>query len=87
MRYSCQTIIPRPPPLSVMIAAALAQAILDALLAQRGRRGSHVVDAILDDFIANKDSALNSARFMNGPACSANSLRKPSSTVINGDLR
>ena len=34
----------------------------------RGRRGSHVVDAILDDFIANKDSALKSARFMNGPA-------------------
>ena len=34
----------------------------------RGRRGSHVVDAILDDFIANKDSALKSARFINGPA-------------------
>ncbi len=34
----------------------------------RGRRGSHVVDAILDDFIANKDSALESARFINGPA-------------------
>ena len=26
------------------------------------------MDAILDDFIANKDSALKSARFMNGPA-------------------
>ena len=34
----------------------------------RGRRGSHVVDAILDDFIANKDSALKSARFINGAA-------------------
>ena len=34
----------------------------------RGRRGSHVVDAILDDFIANKDSALKSARYVNGPA-------------------
>ena len=34
----------------------------------RGRRGSHVVDAILDDFIANKDSALKGARFMNGAA-------------------
>ena len=34
----------------------------------RGRRGSHVVDAILDDFIANKDSALQGARFMNGAA-------------------
>jgi hypothetical protein len=26
------------------------------------------VDAILDDFIANKDSALKSARYVNGPA-------------------
>ena len=26
------------------------------------------MDAILDDFIANKDSALESARFINGPA-------------------
>jgi hypothetical protein len=34
----------------------------------RGRRGSHVVDAILDDFIANKDSALKNARYVNGPA-------------------
>ena len=34
----------------------------------RGRRGSHVVDAILDDFIANKDSALERVRFINGPA-------------------
>ena len=34
----------------------------------QGRRGSHVVDAILDDFIANKDSALKGARFMNGAA-------------------
>ncbi len=34
----------------------------------RGRRGRHVVDAILDDFIANKNSALNSARCVNGPA-------------------
>ena len=34
----------------------------------RGRRGSHVVDAILDDFIANKDSALKTARFINGAA-------------------
>ncbi len=34
----------------------------------RGRRGSHVVDAILDDFIANKDSALSRARSFNGAA-------------------
>ena len=33
----------------------------------RGRRVSHVVDAILDDFIDNKDGALKSARFINGP--------------------
>ncbi len=26
------------------------------------------MDAILDDFIANKDGALKSARFINGPA-------------------
>ena len=26
------------------------------------------MDAILDDFIANKDSALKSARYVNGPA-------------------
>jgi hypothetical protein len=34
----------------------------------RGRRGSHVVDAILDDFIANRDSALAGARSVNAPA-------------------
>ncbi len=34
----------------------------------RGRRGSHVLDAILDDFIANKDSALRGARSVNGAA-------------------
>ena len=34
----------------------------------RGRRGSDVVDAILDDFIANKDGTFKSARFINGPA-------------------